>query len=136
MAEQTALRKKTKRTLAFRHRLFTEVLRRVKSQFGSEEMRLIARFVLEALPHELACRLARRRNLQNPKEAHDWHLAEKARELYRKAEPAELARLLLEAILLGSAGASAPSKNDDLLAQAAALYKVDLKGLGIAFAKD
>lgn len=49
---------------------------------------------------------------------------------------AELARLLFEALLLGSAAVPAPSKDDGLLTQAAALCKVDLKALRMAFAKD
>ena len=98
-------------------------------------MRLVARFVLEALPHELACRLAKRRNLHNPKETHDWQLAEKARELYRKADAAELAVLVFEAVLLGSAGIPAAGKDGDSLTEAAAMYRIDAKALRASLAK-
>jgi hypothetical protein len=128
-AERAAARTKTKRTLVFRHRLLGEVLKRVKPSLGCEEIRLVARFALEALPHEVACRLAKRHAAQNGKEGHGWPLAEKARKLYRNAEPPELARLIFEAILLGSAGVPEQSKEDDLLIEAATFCKLDLKTL-------
>ena len=59
-AEKTAANQRTKQTLAFRHRLLADVLKRVKSQFGTEELRMVAQFVLRSLSHELACRLAKR----------------------------------------------------------------------------
>ena len=40
---------------------------------------MVAQFVLRSLSHELVCRLAKRHGLQNPKDAHDWQMAEKAR---------------------------------------------------------
>jgi hypothetical protein len=46
-----------KETLAFRYRLLAEVLKRVKPQFGGEELRMAAQFVLRSLSHDLACRL-------------------------------------------------------------------------------
>lgn len=128
-AEKALARKKAKRTQSFRYRLFAEVLKRVKSHFGCEEMRMIARFVLEALPHELACRLAKRHNLKNAKEQRDWEMAEKARALYRRADASELAILIFEAMLLGPAGQCEQSKDEDLLAAAASHFKVDGKAL-------
>ena len=77
-AEKTAANQKAKQTLAFRHRLLADVLKRVKPQFGTEELRMVAQFVLRSLSHELVCRLAKRHGLQNPKDAHDWQMAEKA----------------------------------------------------------
>jgi hypothetical protein len=53
-----------------------------------------------------ACGLAKRHGLENPKDAHDWHAAEKARNLYRKAE---LAALIFEAMLVGP-GEARPSR--------------------------
>ena len=87
-AEKTAANQKAKQTLAFRHRLLADVLKRVKPQFGTEELRMVAQFVLRSLSHELACRLAKRHGFQNPKDAHDWQMAEKARTLYKKADAA------------------------------------------------
>ena len=134
-AEKTAANQKAKQTLAFRHRLLADVLKRVKSQFGSEELRMVAQFVLRSLSHELACRLAKRHGLQNPKDAHDWQMAEKARTLFKKADAAGLAALIFEAMLIGPAGSASASKDDDPLADAASLYKVDTKALHAAVAK-
>jgi ParB family transcriptional regulator, chromosome partitioning protein len=134
-AEKTAANKKTKQTLAFRHRLLVDVLKRVKPQFGTEELRMVAEFVLRNLSHELACRLAKRHGLQNPKDAHDWKMAEKARTLYKNANGAELAVLIFEAMLIGAAGSTTVNKDDDQLADAARLYKVDAKALRTAVAK-
>jgi ParB family chromosome partitioning protein len=134
-AEKTAANRKAKETLAFRHRLLADVLKRAKPQFGTEELRMVAQFVLQSLSHELACRLAKRHGLQNPKDAHDWQVAEKARTLYKKADAAGLAALIFEAMLIGPAGSATVNKDDDPLADAASLYKVDAKALRIAVAK-
>jgi ParB family chromosome partitioning protein len=134
-AEKTAANKKAKQTLAFRHRLLADVLKRVKPQFGTDELRIVAQFVLRSLSHELACRLAKRHGLQNPKEAHDWQMAEKARTLYKKADATGLAVLIFEAMLIGPAGSATANKDDDPLADAASLYKVDTKALRAAIAK-
>jgi ParB family chromosome partitioning protein len=134
-AEKTAANLKAKETLAFRHRLLADVLKRVKPQFGTEELRMVAQFVSQSLSHELACRLAKRHGLQNPKDAHDWQVAEKARTLYKKADGAALAVLIFEAILISSAGNASASKDDDPLADAARIYRVDTKALRAAVAK-
>jgi ParB family chromosome partitioning protein len=134
-AEKTAANQKAKQTLAFRHRLLADVLKRVKPQFGSEELRMVAQFVLRSLSHELACRLAKRHALQNPKDAHDWQVAEKARTLYKKADGAALPVLIFEAMLISSAGNASASKDDDPLVDAARLYRVDTKALRAAVAK-
>ncbi|HEV7514549.1 MAG TPA: hypothetical protein VGO27_22840 [Candidatus Acidoferrum sp.] len=135
-AEKTASNRKAKQTLSFRHRLLAEVLKRVKQPIGAEELRLVTRFVLRSLPHELACRLAKRRGLHNAKNARDWELPEKARALYKKASAVELAALLFEAILIGSAGGSTADKNDDPLVDAAAVYKIRVNALRATVAKD
>ena len=96
---------------------------------------MVAQFVLRSLSHELACRLAKRHGLQNPKDAHDWQMAEKARTLYKKADAAGLAALIFEAMLIGPAGSATVNKDDDPLADAASLYKVDAKALRTAVAK-
>jgi ParB family transcriptional regulator, chromosome partitioning protein len=93
-AEKTAANQKAKQTLAFRHRLLADVLKRVRPQFRTEELRMVAQFVLRSLSHELACRLAKRHGFHNPKDAHDWQMAEKARTLYKKADAAALAVLI------------------------------------------
>jgi ParB family chromosome partitioning protein len=134
-AEKTAANKRTKQALVFRHRLLADVLKRVKPQFGINELRIVAQFVLRSLSHELARRLAKRHGLQNPKEAHDWQMAEKARMLYKKADAAGLAVLIFEAMLIGPAGSATVNKDDDQLADAARLYKVDTKELRAAVAK-
>ena len=134
-AEKTAANKKAKRTLAFRHRLLADVLKRVKPQFGTEEMRMVAQFVLRSLSHELAFGLAKRQGLQNPKDAQDWQMAEKARALYKKADVATLAVLIFEAMLISPAGSATVNKDDDLLTDAASLYKVDVRALRTAVAK-
>jgi len=134
-AEKTAANQKAKQTLAFRHRLLADVLKRVKPEFGSEELRMVAQFVLRSLSHELACRLAKRHGLQNPKDAHDWQMAEKARTLYKKADTAALAVLIFEAMLIGPAGSASANKDDDSLADAARLYKIDVKALRTTVAK-
>ncbi|MGB2621562.1 MAG: ParB/RepB/Spo0J family partition protein [Candidatus Acidiferrum sp.] len=134
-AEKTAASRKAKETLAFRHRLLADVLKRVKPQFGTEELRMVAQFVLQSLSHELACRLAKRHGLQNPKDANDWQMAEKARTLYKKADGAALAVLIFEAMLINPAGNASANKDNDPLADAASLYKVDTRALRAAVAK-
>jgi len=134
-AEKTTANRKAKETLAFRHRLLADVLKRVKPQFGTEELRMVAQFVLRSLSHDLTCRLAKRHGLQNPKDAHDWQMAEKARTLYKKADAAALAVLIFEAMLISTAGNASASKDDDPLADAASLYKVDTKALRAAVVK-
>jgi ParB family transcriptional regulator, chromosome partitioning protein len=134
-AEKTAASRKTKETLAFRHRLLADVLKRVKPQFGTEELRMVGQFVLRSLSHELACRFAKRHDLQNPKDANDWQMTEKARTLYKKADAAALAVLIFEAMLIGPAGNASASKDDDPLADAASLYKLDTRALRAAVAK-
>ena len=96
---------------------------------------MVAQFVLRSLSHELASRLAKRHGLQNPKDANDWQMAEKARTLYKKADAAALAVLIFEAMLLSPTGNASANKDDDPLVDAASLYKVDTKALRIAVAK-
>jgi len=132
---RAAANRKAKETLAFRHHLLADVLKRVKPHFGTEELRMVAQFVLRSLSHDLTCRLAKRHGLQNPKDANDWQMAEKARTLYKKADAAGLAVLIFEAMLLSPAGNASANKDDDPLADAASLYKVDTKALRIAVAK-
>jgi ParB family chromosome partitioning protein len=134
-AEKTAANRKAKETLAFRHRLLADVLKRAKPQFGTEELRMVAQFILRSLSHELACRLAKRHSLQNARDAHDWGMAERARTLYKKADAAALAVLIFEAMLISPAGNASVNKDDDPLTDAASLYKVDAKALRIAVAK-
>lgn len=135
-AEKTAANKKAKLAVTFRHRLLADVLKRVKPQFGIEELRMVAQFVLRSLSHELACRLAKRHGLQNPKDACDWQMAEKARTLYKKADAAALAVLIFEAMLFSPAASAAVNKDDEPLTDAAALYKVDVKKLRGALLQD
>lgn len=135
-AEKTAANRKAKETISFRHRLMVEVLKRVKPQFGTEEMRMVACFALRSLPHEQACRVAKRHGLQNPKDPRDWQMAEKARALYKKADAAGLAMLIFEAILVGCVESTSESKDDDPLATAAALHKIDAKALRSVVAKE
>lgn len=67
--------------------------------------------------------------LQFKKGAERNDYAEQARALYRKADASALAVLIFEAMLLGSAGQAEQSKDDDLLAAAATIYKIDAKAL-------
>jgi hypothetical protein len=96
---------------------------------------MVAQFVLRSLSHDLVCRLAKRHGLQNPKATNDWQMAEKARTLYKKADAAALAVLIFEAMLISPSGNASPSKDDDPLADAASLYKVDTKALRSAVVK-
>jgi ParB family chromosome partitioning protein len=135
-AEKTAANRKMKQIISFRHRLMADVLKRVKPQFGTEEMRMVACFALHSLPHELVCRLAKRHDLQNPKDPRDYQMAEKARTLYKKADGAGLAVLIFEAMLLGSAERTTDSKDDDPLSIAAAVFKIDTKALRASVVKE
>src|SRR5882762_9352224 len=135
-AEKTAAKRKMKQIISFRHRLMADVLKRVKSQFGIEEMRMVACFALRSLPHELVCRLAKRHGLQNPKDPRDFQMAEKARALYQKADAAGLAVLIFEAILLGSVERTTESRDDDPLTIAAALFKIDSKAIRASVAQE
>jgi len=134
--EKTAATRKAKQIISFRHRLMADVLKRVKPQFGTEEMRMVACFALRSLPHELACRLAKRHGLQNPKDPRDYQMAEKARTLYKKADGAGLAVLIFEAMLLSSADRTTANKDDDPLSIAAGLFKIDTKALRASVAKE
>ena len=133
-AEKKAENRKAKRTANLRHRILAEVLKRVKPPFGDEELRIVAQFVLRSLSHDLACRLAKRHELQTSKKSQDWELADKARSLYKTTDGAALAALIFEAMLLAAAGSAAETK-DDPLADAAKLFKVDVKALRNAVAK-
>ena len=134
--EKTAATRKAKQIISFRHRLMADVLKRVKPQFRTEEMRMVACFALRSLPHELACRLAKRHGLQNPKDPRDYQMAEKARTLYKKADGAGLAVLIFEAMLLSSADRTTANKDDDPLSIAAGLFKIDTKALRANVAKE
>jgi ParB family chromosome partitioning protein len=135
-AEKIAANRKMKQIISFRHRLMADVLKRVKPQFGTEEMRMVACFALHSLPHELVCRLAKRHGLQNPKDPRDYQMADKARTLYKKADSAGLAVLIFEAMLLGSAERTTDSKDDDPLSIAATVFKIDTKALRAIVAKE
>ena len=136
-AQRAAENRKAKQTASFRHLLLSETLKRVKPQFSNDQMRLVARFILTTLPHEHVARLAAKRHgLQAPKDQQDWQVAEKARGLYKVTATAELARLILEAILTGSAANIHADKENDLLIAAAALYSVDMKGVRATVEKE
>ena len=96
----------------------------------------LACFALRSLSHELVCRLAKRHGLQNPKDSRDYQMAEKVRTLYKKADAAELAVLIFEAMLLGSAERTTENKEDDPLSIAASLFKIDTNALKASFAKE
>lgn len=134
-AERKAANQKAKQTLAFRHRLLADVLKRVKPQLGTDELRMVARFVLRSLSHELLCRLAKRHGCEKQKDIQEWQVAEKARTLHEKADAAGLAVLIFEAILIGATGSTTVNKEDDPLTEAAGLYKVDTKALHRAVVK-
>src|SRR6266478_2909562 len=135
-AEKKAANRRMKQTISFRHRLMADVLKRVKPQFGTEQMRMVACFALRSLPHELACRLAKRHGFQNSDDPRDYQMAEKARTLYKKANAAGLAVLIFEALLLGSAERTTEKKEDDPLSIAAALFKIDTKAVRASVAKE
>jgi hypothetical protein len=112
-----------------------EVLKKVKPQLGTEEMRIIARFLLRSLRHDLAKQLAKRHGLQDPKDSNDWKAVEKARTLYKRADATGIAQLIYEAILLDCVNTTNENKDDDPLTDAAALYKIDAKALRAAVAQ-
>lgn len=127
-AEKLAANWKEKQTLAFRHRILAEVLKHAKPPFGTNELRLVARFVLGALSHDLACRLAKRHGLEPATKGQDWELAQKAHALYKTVSGTALAALVVEAMLLGVAGQTFQQEDDPLL-DAARHYDVDVKAL-------
>lgn len=134
--EQRANEKReAKQTASFRHLLLSETLKWIKPQLGSDQLRLLARFILTTLPHEQVARLAKRHNIEAARGQHDWHIVEKTRNLYKTTEDAELARLIFEAVLVGSAANIHKEKDDDLLADAAKLYGVDAKAIRAAVEK-
>jgi ParB family chromosome partitioning protein len=132
--ERKASNRNAKQTVTLRHRILAEVVKRVKAPLGPDPLRLVARFVLGSLSHDLACRLAKRHDLAPSKKGQDWELAEKARSLYKGADGAALAALIFEAMLLALAASSTEMK-DDLLADSAKLYHVEVKALRSALVK-
>jgi hypothetical protein len=135
-AEKTAANKKAKQTLAFRHRLLADVLKRVKPHFGTDELRIVAQFVFCAryhmswraiLPNATACKIR-----ETPMTG-KW--PKKARMHYKKADAAGLAALIFESMLIGRAGSRTVNRDGDLLTDAASHYKVDTKALRIAVAQ-
>ena len=134
-AEKTAANRKAKQTLAFRHRLLAEVLKRVKPQLATEELRLVTRFVLSSLSYELACCVAKRHCWQEPRDARKQSVPDPPRALDEKADAAGLAVLLFEAMLVGPAGSATVRREDDPLLDAAKLYKIDVKALRNVVAK-
>jgi len=133
-AQRATESRKAKQTASFRHLLFSETVKRVKPQLGNEQVRLVARFVLATLPHEQMLRLAKRHGLETKKDQSDWQVVEKARGFYKTA--GDPARLIFEAMLIGSAANQHANKEDDLLADASALYGVDTKALRAAVEKE
>lgn len=127
-AERLAANQKAKQTVTLRHRMLAEVLKRAKSPFGTDELRLLAQHLVGALSHDLACRLAKRHGFEPSKKGKEWELADKARSLCKASDGAALAALVWEAMLLAPAAATTETK-DDLLSDAAKLYKVDVKAL-------
>lgn len=127
-AEKQAANRKAKQTVTLRHRILAEVVKRAKAPFGKGELRLVVQYLVGTLSHDLACRLAKRHDMEPSKKGQDWELAEKARTLYKTANGATLAALVLEVMLLALAASTTETK-DDLLADAAKLYKVDVKAL-------
>ncbi len=128
-AQRAADNRKARQTASFRHLLLAETLKHVEPQLNSDQLRLVARFVLATIPHEQAVRFAKRHGIEAAKDEHDWHVVEKARNLYRTAGAGELARLIFEAMLVGSAANVHTDKSDDLLTQTATLYEVDIKAI-------
>jgi hypothetical protein len=96
---------------------------------------MVAQFALRSLSHELVCRLAKRHGFHNPKDAHDWQMAENTRTLYKKADATTLSVLIFEAMLMNAAGSATTDKNDDPLLDAAFLYKIDARALRTDVAK-
>ncbi len=110
------------------------MLKRAKPPFGADELRLVAQYALGTLSHDLACRLAKRHGFEPSKKGQEWEHAEKARSLYKTANGAALAVFVWEAMLL-SLAAQTTETDDDLLAEAAKLYKVDVRALRSALVK-
>ncbi len=134
--QRAAENRKAKQTASFRHLLLSETLKRVKPQFNNDQMRLVVRFILATLPHEQIVRLAKRHGLEAAKTQHDWQAVEKARGLYKATATVELARLIFEAVLIGSMANIHTDKENDLLADAAELYDVDIKAVRAAVEKE
>jgi ParB family transcriptional regulator, chromosome partitioning protein len=132
--ERKAANRNAKQTVNLRHRILAEVLKRVKAPLAGDALRLIARFVLVSLSHDLACRLAKRHGLEPAKKGQDWELADEVRLLYKTADGTTLAALIFEAMLLAVAGNSSETK-DDLLTESAKVYKVDVRALRTEVAK-
>lgn len=127
-AERLEANRKTKQTVALRHRILADVLKRAKPPFGTDELRLVAQHLVSSLSHHLACRLAKRHGFEPSKRGQEWELAEKARSLCKTVDGPALASLVWEAMLLALAANTTETK-DDLLSSAAKLYKVDVKSL-------
>ncbi|HET8925259.1 MAG TPA: ParB/RepB/Spo0J family partition protein [Candidatus Acidoferrum sp.] len=127
-AEQLAANRKAKQTVTLRHRMLGEILKRAKPPFGTGELRVVAQHLVGSLSHDLACRLAKRHGFEPSKKGQEWELADKARSLYKTANGAPLAALVWEAMLLPLAANTTEAK-DDLLSDAAKLYKLDVKAL-------
>jgi len=132
--ERKAANRSAKQTVNLRHRILVQVLKRVRAPLGSEALRLVARFILGSLSHDLARRLAKRHGLEPSQKGQDWELAEKARSLHKTADGTALAALIFEAMLLAAAASSTETK-EDLLTASARLYKVDVRALRAAVAK-
>jgi ParB family chromosome partitioning protein len=132
--ERKAANRNAKQTVNLRHAILAEVLKRVKAPLGTEALRLVARFVLGSLSHDLACRIGKRHGLEPSKKAQDWELAEKARSLYKAADGTVLGPLIFEAMLLAVASSSTETK-DDPLTDSARLYKIDVRALRSAAVK-
>jgi len=126
--ERLAAKRKAKQTVALRHRILAEVLKRAKPPFGTDELRLVAQHLVGSLSHDLACRLAKRHGFEPSKKGQEWELAEKARSLWKASDGPALAALVWETMLLALAANTAETKGD-LLSDAARLYKVDVKTL-------
>jgi ParB family transcriptional regulator, chromosome partitioning protein len=132
--ERKAANRNAKQTVNLRHRILVQVIKRVRAPLGSEALRLVARFILGSLSHDLARRLAKRHGMEPSQKGQDWELAEKARSLHKTADGTALAALIFEAMLLEAAASSTETK-EDLLTASARLYKVDVRALRTAVAK-
>jgi ParB family transcriptional regulator, chromosome partitioning protein len=126
--EQRTEKRRAKETVALRHSILAEVVKRVKTPLGTDALRLVAQYVLRSLPHDIVCRLAKRHDLRPSKEGQDWELADKARSLYKTAGETAVAPLIFEAMLLGAA-ANIHLDKSDLLSEATKLCEVDVKAL-------
>jgi ParB family transcriptional regulator, chromosome partitioning protein len=70
--EQRTEKRRAKETVALRHSILAEVVKRVKTPLGTDALRLVAQYVLRSLPHDIVCRLAKRHDLRPSKEGQDW----------------------------------------------------------------